>query len=367
MELARVFAARPSIVLHLSLSRQSELFAATNSIGLPSFHVDTYRNPSDFLLRTPMLPVIGRQFRSYIERQRIDVVFNTMDFLWGSWLSPTIARTKALYLLAVHDAQRHPGEDSLLRRWLLKRDIAIADGAITLTEAVREQLLKIHYFPPERAWTAPLGVTLEAEIGQPRRLPTGRPIRLLFFGRILPYKGLEVMLEAMPLIRGERPDVELEIWGSGDIAPYRSALKRTEGVRLEHRWLDETEIRAVFERADICVLPYREASQSGVIPLAFATGMPIVTTPLPSLIEQINHGRAGIVASDFSPRAFANAVLSLIGEPETYHALSRQAIAHSLDCLSWSKIGDKIEEAILVLRTLGPRRSPRSAMAGSAQ
>ena len=362
MELARALARRPGLELHLSLSRQSDLFAETDTLGLPSFHVDTYTGLPGFLARSTLLPVLSRRLRAYIASRRIDVVYNTMDFLWGSALAPDVGRAGALYLLAVHDAQRHPGEDGPLRRWLLARDIGLADGAVTLTAEVAKKLVELHGFPRERVWTAPLGVFLDDARGTARDLPKGRPIRLLFFGRILPYKGLDMMLEALPLIRAQRPDVELEIWGSGDLAPYRDALARAQGVRLEHRWLEEADIPAIFERTDICVLPYREASQSAVVASALAVGMPVVTTPLPSLVEQIGSGRAGVAAADFSPEAFARAVLDLVAAPAEYHRLSQEAVDFSRSALSWQTIGDQIEAAVRALYALGPRkRSERAA------
>jgi len=357
MELARVLAGRPGLELHLSLSRQSELFSRTDAVGVPSHHVDTYRDKATFVLRSPLLPIIRQRFISYLKQQRIDVVYNTMDFLWGAALAPAISRTGARYLLAVHDAERHPGEDGPVRRWLLTRDIAAADGAITLTDAVRERLLAVHGFPAERAWTTPLGVFLDAPAAKSRHLPVDRPVRLLFFGRVLPYKGLGMMLEAMPRIRAVLPDVELEIWGSGDLAPYRDALACTEGVRLQHGWLDEDAIPGIFERTDICVLPYLEASQSAVVATALASGMPIVTTPISGLVEQIEGGRTGRIASDLSPQAFASAVLALASDPAAYARLSQEAITISRTSLSWGSIGDRVQEAATKLVELGPRNS----------
>jgi len=361
MELARALAGRPGLELHLSLSRQSELFAETDALHLLSFHVDTYTGLPGFLARSPLLPVLSRRLRAYIASRRINVVYNTMDFLWGSVLAPDVARAGALYLLAVHDAQRHPGEDGPLRRWLLERDIALADGAVTLTTEVGRKLVELHGFPRERVWTAPLGMFLDGAGGAARELPAGRPIRLLFFGRILPYKGLDMLLAALPLIRAQRPDVELELWGSGDIAPYRDALARAQGVRLEHHWLEESDIPAVFARTDICVLPYREASQSAVIASALAVGMPVVTTPLPSLVEQIGGGRAGVAAADFSPDAFARAVLALVSDAAAYRRLSQEAVAFSASTLSWTVIGDQIEAAVRALHTLGPKKQSERA------
>ena len=354
-ELARAMSQRYGVELHLSLSRQSELFAETEALGLKSCHVDTYSSAAQFALRSARIPRLGAQVRRYIREERIDVVYNTMDFLWGSALAPQISRSGALYLLAVHDAQRHPGEDGRLRSWLLTRDIAAADGAITMTEAVRERLIDAHQFPKERSWTAPLGGAIDAITTSPRILPLDRPARLLFFGRILPYKGLDVALAALPIIRAAHPGTELEIHSSGDIAPYRGLLEQTEGVRLNHGWIGEDDIPAIFCRTDVCVLPYSEASQSGVIALAMAAGMPVVTTPLPGPVEQIAHGSAGRIASGFDHEAFADAVVSLIGSPNVYARASASAVDLSNGVLAWTSIAGLVENAARSLVSLGPK------------
>lgn len=355
MELARALARRPGIDLHLSLSRQSELFTQTNAVGVPTWHVDTYQGAASFVVRSTLLPFFGTQLASYLKRHRIQVVYNTMDFLWGSVLAPAVSAGGSLYLLAVHDAERHPGENGAWRRWLLARDIRHADGAITMTEAVRERLIAVHNFPSERAWTAPLGVFVDTPSFAPRVLPQDRSIRLLFFGRILPYKGLDIMLQAMPIIRSVRPDVGLEIWTSGDLNPYRPALERTDGIKVHHGWIAEDQIPGVFARTDICVLPYREASQSAVVATAMAAGMPIVTTPIPGLVEQIAGGAAGRIADDLSPESFAHAVLGLVADRDGYAALSAKAVQLSSESLGWGSIAERIEGAARSLSRLGTK------------
>jgi glycosyltransferase involved in cell wall biosynthesis len=227
-----------------------------------------------------------------------------------------------------------------------------------MTEAVRTELVARHGFPGDRTWTAPLGLFLDRPLGRGRFLPTDRPIRLLFFGRILPYKGLDMLIEAFAETRKERPDVELEIWGSGDLSPYTAALAACSGIRLEHRWLDEQEIGPVFERTDICVLPYREASQSAVIATALASGMPVVTTPIPGLVEQIGYGKAGCISPDLSPSGFAKTILDLIASPSDYMRLSQDAVAYCNSTLGWPAIGGRIEAAARQLINLGRKSQP---------
>lgn len=355
LELARALAQRPGVELHLSLSQQSELFAETDGLGLPGFHVDTYRNLAQFALRSALLPLFARRLRRYLKEHRIDIVYNTMDFLWGSALAPQVRRAGALYLLAVHDAERHPGEQSIFREVLLKRDIRSADGIVTMTRSVRQRFLDLYEFPSDRVWTAPLGVHLARVADGPRSLRADQPVRILFFGRILPYKGLDLLLEAVRFLQERGRAVELQIWGSGSLAQYDSLLSRVSDVRIENRWITEDEFEGIFAGADICALSHREASQSGVIAASLAAGVPIVTTPIAGLVEQLDGGKAGAVARDFTPAAFADALDSLSLDQDRYRAASVEGLRIARGELSWTSIASQVEMTARDLLRLGPR------------
>lgn len=359
LELARSLAQRPGIELHLSLSRQSELFMDSAALGLPGLHVDTYTGMAQFALRSALLPRFGARLRRYIQEHRIDVVYNTMDFLWGSAIAPQIRQSGALYLLAIHDAERHPGEKNAVRDFLLARDIAAADGIVTMTQAVRRRFLQLHCFSPERVWTVPLGVHLTRVEDEPRSLPTGRPIRILFFGRILPYKGLDILVDAVLALQESGRAVELQIWGAGDLRPYQRRLGEVEALRVENRWIAEEEFAEIFAGVDLCAVSHREASQSGVVAAALAAGIPIATTPIPGLVEQLNDGKAGAVARDFTPAAFADALAELMEDPQRYFAASTEALRLSRSEFSWNAIACLIEGAMNELVASGAARSRR--------
>jgi glycosyltransferase involved in cell wall biosynthesis len=351
LELARKLMMDPSIELHLSLSRQSELFRETAALGLPCHDVDTYSSVGTALLATGRLPAIRRRFRNYLVRHRIQVVNCTMMHLWNYWMLPAIASAGARYVLTIHDALLHPGERNPLRMALMTREIARADTIITLSDHVRRQVIDFHGVPPHRIHVVPHGVFGENGMTDHRQAPAGRPFRLLFFGRILPYKGLDLLLDAYRLLR-ESADVELTIAGSGDIGPYLSRLRDLPGVHVENRWIAEDEIQGFFARADAVVTPYVEASQSGVITTAFGAGLPVVSTPVGGLVEQLRHGRAGLIAEAVDAPSFAKALRRLLEEPGLYEKLSRSARNEATTTMSWTTIAETISR-LLSQRTGG--------------
>ena len=105
-----------------------------------------------------------------------------------------------------------------------------------------------------------------------RQAPVGRPWRLLFFGRIHEYKGLDLLAQAYALL-GERFSVTLRVVGEGHVEALKK-LAALPGVTIEQGWVPDTKITSVFSQADIIVLPYIEASQSGVFVKCYGSWRP---------------------------------------------------------------------------------------------
>ena len=119
--------------------------------------------------------------------------------------------------------------------------------------------------------------------------------RLSFLGRILSYKGLDILCEAFRKLRADGLPVELEIAGEGKLPNSAVRLIGTPGVVIRNEFIPEERDCCVLSRATVLVAPYVEASQSGVIPLAFAHGVPVVCNSVGGLVEQVIDGTNGLV------------------------------------------------------------------------
>ena len=348
LELARVLSACDNMDIHLSLSRQSEMYSFFDDIHVGGrFDINTYESVIQFGLRSFQIPFLRLHFARYIHEHKIDVVFCTMDHLWNVFMADIIRDSRAVYLLTVHDSTRHPGEDQGWRRWLLRRDIDASDAALVLTRSVGASLQTNYDYPADRIFLSTLGRFGDgrSNVGM-RSLPEDRSPRLLFFGRILHYKGLDLMLQALTILRREFPKLELEVWGTGDITPYKAALDNVGDVRVENRWIQEEEISGIFAATDLAVLPYREASQSAVVATAFAVGMPCVATPIPGLCEQVTDGVTGVIAAGNSPAEYAESIAKVLRDPAFYAHLSQGCLEAATTTLSWDSIGLSVAEAL---------------------
>lgn len=344
LELAHALADRNADGIYLSLSRQSELFAETEALGLPGFHVDTYSNATSALLATARLGELRNAMARFVAEKKIDVVLVTMRHVWGPLVMDALhgVDRRAKVVLVVHDAEPHPGDSFPFWRWCFEREFALSDHLVALTSHVQGRLRERFGIPLEKTSVVALpAFTFPGVEGSLRRLPLDRPPRLLYFGRIKLYKGLDVLLEAVRLVQ-ERREVELVIAGMGDIEPYREQLAKVKRLDLQNRWITEDEVAAILSSCDVMVAAHKESSQSGVVPTALSAGMPVVTTPVGGLVEQVRAGESGLVASEATPEALADAVLRLLDDPELYARCSAEALALARGPFSWSAAADAL-------------------------
>lgn len=343
LEMARALAARKDVDLHLSYSRQSELAGEMAELarvsGRPGLPVDTYTGAVSAGLATLRLPWLVRRFAAYLQANRIDTVVCTMGHVWNAAVSPVIHRAGAGYVLVLHDAQAHPGEENALLDALTRRDVAQADRVVVLSEHVRTLAMARFGLPAGRMALLSHGATaFPGLLPAVRRPPAGRPWRLLFFGRILAYKGFDLLLDTYERLRDRFGDtVELHVAGHGDVSPFAARLASLPGIILDNRWIAEEEIGPILNRADLLLLPYREASQSGVAPGAAMGGLPAAATPVGGLSEQVIDGVTGRIAAAVDGEALAAAAASLLTDGALYRRCSQGALEFARGTLSWDR------------------------------
>ena len=167
---------------------------------------------------------------------------------------------------------------------------------------------------------------------------------LLFFGLVRPYKGLLDLIEALPGIL-EEVDVTLlvvgEVWG--DAAPYRArvtALGLADRVRLIDRYVSNDEAAMYFAAADLAVLPYREATGSGVLQLAFGLGVPVVATRTGGMDEVVEDGVTGFLLEPGDVAGLSRAIIRFFKESRA--AGFRHNIAQQQARFDWQHLSNVI-------------------------
>jgi glycosyltransferase involved in cell wall biosynthesis len=145
---------------------------------------------------------------------------------------------------------------------------------------------------------------------------------VLFFGRIWPYKGLEYLVKAEPLISETVENVEITIAGKGeDLERYRRLMRDPERFSVINSRVSDEERASLFQRSAVVVVPYVSATQSGVVQVAHSYGKPVVATSVGALPEYVDHGRTGLLVPPRDERALADAVVRLLQDSQLRHTM----------------------------------------------
>jgi glycosyltransferase involved in cell wall biosynthesis len=156
---------------------------------------------------------------------------------------------------------------------------------------------------------------------------------ILFFGLLRPYKGIDTLLDAFRRVDGA------ELWVVGnprmELEPLRRLAAEAPGrVRFLTRFVDDAEIPALMRRADVVVLPYRDAEHSGVLYAALAFGKPLVLSAVGGFPEVAEQGAARLVPPE-DPVALAAALAELVKDESARAELARAAAAAAAGSYSW--------------------------------
>ena len=209
--------------------------------------------------------------------------------------------------------------DAALTRWMLRN----SDGYLVMSESVERDLARLKPGAPYRRVPHPFYAQFDrrrftrASARQRLGLPPDAEVAV-FFGYVRRYKGLDTLLEAWARVRRRRAAV-LVVAGEyyEDPAPYRrlaEAAGGEEAVRMRAGYLPDEEVEALFKAADVAVLPYRSATQSGVTHVAYAMGVPVITTRVGGLAETVIPGGTGLVVPPEDPESLAREIVRFFEE-----------------------------------------------------
>lgn len=165
---------------------------------------------------------------------------------------------------------------------------------------------------------------------------------ILFFGRIRAYKGLKYLIEALPTIAQELPDVRILIAGSGDsLEQYGYTAGDSARFEIFHGFIPMDAVGELFQRAAVVALPYTDASQSGVAALAYAFGKPVIGTRVGSIPEIVDDGETGLLVEPRNSEQLAIAITNLLKDKDLRRKMGRNALRKIEGELGWERIGAK--------------------------
>lgn len=240
-------------------------------------------------------------------------------------------------VLTIHDHIAHSGakETELMmrhRRFLRKRP----DAVIVHGKRICRESEEVMPWLAGRIFSIPHGVLGETDRHGSKDWEKGA---LLFFGRVEKYKGIEYLVEAAHILEQRALVFRVIIAGTGsELETYKSQIGPNPHFCLIERYIEKNEIQNLFETANIVVLPYTDATQSGVAALAVRYGRPVVATDVGSVGEMVKDGFNGILVPPRNANALANAIQTLLEDNDLAGQMGRNARQLAENDLSWRNI-----------------------------
>lgn len=240
-------------------------------------------------------------------------------------------------VMTIHDGILHEGEESRLQQWLINQCVKHTDELIFLTDFVRKNVQENIDFTAN--YTIIEHGMFTDYVHTQARTHKRKP-RLLFLGRIGKYKGVEMLIEAVNQLSEDSYE-SLTIAGK-TLYNLKIDNDNPKIISLD-KWLNNNEVNDLLRQSDILILPYKEASQSGVIPMGIAAAIPMVCTRVGGLPEQLKEDEAVLVESNVE--ALNQGINQLIRDNNLYEELSKKMLKKQSK-LSWENIAKQIEKVI---------------------
>lgn len=292
-------------------------------------------------------PLTWFKTRRYLKRSNPDVVLTKY---WMTFFGPSLGlalrklNKKTVRISILDNVIPHERRffDGIANRIFLKNN----DGFIVMSDKVLADLLKLK---PEAKYLRvnhPLYNHFGAKIDQNEaKLKLGLdPSKktLLFFGFIRAYKGLDLLLEAFDKLDDS---YQLVVAGEiyGDFTPYQTIIDKIpnkNNIHLFNHYIQDDEVPLYYSAADVCILPYKSATQSGITSISYHFELPIIATDVGGLKETIYDGKTGLIVEKPEPGEIKTTI-------ERYFSEGKQAemqnhIREENKENSWPKFTEKL-------------------------
>ena len=279
------------------------------------------------------VPSAIRRLRAVAVDERVDVVLHSMV----NPLTPiglVVLPHELPVVTVIHDAKPHPGDRHALMDFAGRFAARRSTRIIAASDHVAYQLVA-------HTQAAPIDVVrLGPHLDLPDMWDPDGPV--VFLGRLRSYKGLDLLAESWAAVPSA-PGRVLRIMGEGD--PGDPALDRLRALGADVRvgWIPDNEMESAIRGARLVVLPYREATQSGVVTLAAAARIPVLATDVGALRSQVGDG--GVVVEP-TVAAFAESLTSLFDNAERLRSHHDMLVTRPSAAQEWKDIAGQISESL---------------------
>lgn len=250
-------------------------------------------------------------------------------------------RYKRKIVQIVHDPFFHSGEGNKRAKIIRWISYKLIKCFVIFNENLRQSFIKTNHLADNCVYVNRLGTYDYLNYFKKKQLDTSQNKKILFWGRISPYKGIEFLLQAMEIVHQQIPNAELTIAGGGHLYFDFSPYKGKDYIKLINRYISMEELGKLLSAASIVVCPYTDATQSGVVMSAYTYNVPVIATNTGGLPEMIEDEKTGLLVPPKNPKALADAIINLLASKEKLVAYRKTIHEYCHNGkFSWNAIAD---------------------------
>jgi len=271
------------------------------------------------IVRTPSLRILKdykmknlkyiKDLADYIKINSFDVVHFNGSSGFQIYLHWFLRHMPKVY--TIHDYLPHSGEWNINLIMLNKLFTRLNYQFIQHSKYLSENFIETYHIAPERVHTIYCG-SYEVYKEYINNKIQEEQNTILFFGRISPYKGLQYLIEAIPKIKEKIATIKLIIAGKGN---FWFDFEKKDEYEIHNYHLSNEELSSLIQRSALIVVPYTDATHSGVIMTAYAFNKPVVATAVGAIPEILINNITGKLVSAGNSAMIANAVIDLLLNP----------------------------------------------------
>jgi glycosyltransferase involved in cell wall biosynthesis len=272
--------------------------------------------------KNPLALFKDLKFLRGLKKKKADLVwFSGMSFYQALFLKLFIRS----FLINIHDVELHHEEkdfhgimtQKLIYRFYKKNIAVMSNSQAEIfkkqfnLQPVVLQLPIIDYY--DSAAPAVKGAQLTAR----------RKIKFFFFGAVMPYKGIETLIESANILSSKSLEFSLNVYGKINYNSnyIQEKISLNKNITLADNYIDYKEVSAVFAANDVIIIPYKQVSQCGPLLIAYRQCVPVICSNLPGFLEYVTDIKSGLIFNN-TAEGLAAKMEYLIRNPEAIETMS---------------------------------------------
>lgn len=242
--------------------------------------------------------------------------------------------------------ERKPGDIAFTKYFF-----SAADYFVLMSESVKKDLLKIKSSANYKLLFHPVYSNFGEAVNKQKakeKLGLKSEKNILFFGFIRKYKGLDILLKAAALLKNK---IDLNVIVAGEFyeneEQYASLIKKLnigDMIKLYNDFIPTGDVKYYFSAADVVVLPYKDATQSGIVQIANNFDKPVIASKVGGLTEVIEEGKTGYLVDKENPKQLSEAIIKFYNEKKEQEFINNIKINAAK--YSWQKFTDSMLELL---------------------